>query len=58
MKRRNHNIIGRLRFQAGYRRRRLNLALFFVYFVLLYTFILIGECVFVVFGLVFPYQAK
>jgi len=34
-----------LHFQAGYRKRRLNLALFFVFILCRSTFVLIGECV-------------
>ena len=34
-----------LHFQAGYRKRRLNLALFFVFILCRSTFLLIGECV-------------
>ena len=53
-------IIYPLRSQAGYHKRRLNLALVLCVFLCCSIFILIGECMlFVVSGFfVFPYQAK
>ena len=49
-----------LRFPAGCRKRRLNLALVFVFMLCCSTFVLIGECVllFLLRLVFFPYQAK
>jgi len=46
-------------FQTGCRRSLLNVALVFLCLVLCFiTFLLTGECVLLLFGFVFPYQAK